>query len=148
MIVGTVGEIISGRCLCGAVTYKARVATHEVHACHCGMCRRWTGGPLMYFDVDGAPTIEGRDFVGMYRSSDVGERGFCKRCGSVLFWKVAGEERYTFTAGSIDDAAGFTFTRQIFIEDKPHYYDFANDTLKLRGAEAMTSYTGSSEETE
>lgn len=119
-----------------------------MHACHCGMCRRWTGGPLMYFDTEGAPAITGREFVGVYRSSETGERGFCTRCGSVLFWKVAGEERYTFTAGSLDDARGFTFKRQIFIEDKPPFYDFANETEKLTGAEAMTSYTPDTPRTE
>jgi hypothetical protein len=137
---------VSGHCLCGAVSYRARAATHEVHACHCGMCRRWTGGPLMYFDTEGAPEIQGRDFVGVYPSSETGERGFCTRCGSVLFWKVAGEDRYTFTAGSLDDPAGFTFTRQIFIEEKPSFYEFANDTETLSGAEAMTPYSSGNSE--
>jgi hypothetical protein len=139
---------VSGRCLCGAVTFRAKLASHDVSLCHCGMCRRWTGGPLMYVDIEGAPAIEGRKSVGIYRSSDKGERGFCTRCGSVLFWKVAGEERYTFTAGSLDDVSGLVLAREIFIEDKPQFYDFANPTEKLRGADAMADYTGGGKETE
>lgn len=133
---------ISGHCLCGGVTYKAKAMTPspEVQACHCGMCRRWTGGPLMFFEVDGAPSFEGQELIGVYRSSETGERGFCTRCGSVLFWKVAGEERYTFTAGSLDDASRLVFTKEIFIEDKPSFYDFANATEKVAGTEAMTAY--------
>ena len=131
---------ISGHCLCGAVRYRAKAASHDVNVCHCGMCRRWTGGPLMYFDVVGAPAIEGREFVTVYRSSPSGERGFCKTCGSILFWKVAGEERYTFTAGSLDDASALVLAKEIFIEDKPAFYDFANATEKVRGTEAMTAY--------
>lgn len=134
---------ISGHCLCGAVTYKAKAASHDVSVCHCGMCRRWTGGPLMYLDIEGAPAIGGKEFVSVYRSSATGERGFCSRCGSILFWKVAGEERYTFTAGSLDDVSRLVLAKEIFIEDKPGFYDFANATEKLVGAEAMTSYTGS-----
>ena len=65
---------------------------------------------------------------------------FCTRCGSVLFWKVTGEERYTFTAGSLDDASRLIFTKEIFIEDKPSFYDFANATEKVAGTEAMTAY--------
>lgn len=133
---------ISGHCLCGAVTYTAKAASHDVSICHCGMCRRWTGGPLMYIDVAGVPSFTGRDEIGVYRSSDTGERGFCKRCGSVLFWKVAGEERYTFTAGSLDSQTGLTLTKEIFIEDKPSFYDFANPTEKLYGSDAMAAYTG------
>ncbi len=133
---------VSGHCLCGAVGYTAKASSHDVSVCHCGMCRRWTGGPLMYFDVDGAPSFTGISEISVYRSSDTGERGFCKRCGSVLFWKVAGEERYTFTAGSLDTPAGLLLTKEIFIEDKPAFYDFANPTEKLGGSDAMTAYTG------
>ena len=133
---------VSGHCLCGAVGYTAKASSHDVSVCHCSMCRRWTGGPLMYFDVDGAPSFTGISEIGVYRSSDTGERGFCKRCGSVLFWKVAVEERYTFTAGSLDTPAGLLLTKEIFIEDKPAFYDFANPTEKLRGSDAMTAYTG------
>ena len=35
----------TGRCLCGAVTFTAKGVERHVHACHCGMCRRWAGGP-------------------------------------------------------------------------------------------------------
>jgi len=143
----TAGGKISGRCLCGAVTFEAKATSHDVQVCHCGMCRRWTGGPLMYLDVEGVPTIEGRELIGIYRSSETGERGFCTRCGSVLFWKVAGEERYTFTAGSLDTVSGLVLAREIFVEDKPAFYDFANETEKLRGSDAMLAYTGSGEPT-
>jgi hypothetical protein len=131
---------ISGHCLCGAVTYKAKLATHDVSVCHCGMCRRWTGGPLMYVDVEGAPQFTGQDQIGIYQASPTGERGFCKRCGSVLFWKVAGKEQYTFTAGSLDAPDGLRLAKEIFIEDKPAFYDFANATEKLRGSDAMAAY--------
>jgi len=133
---------MSGRCLCGAVTFTAKLVSHDVQVCHCGMCRRWTGGPLMFVDVEGEPSFEGRECISVYRSSDVGERGFCRRCGSILFWKVAGEERYTFTAGSLDDASKLVLTKEIFVEDKPGFYDFANATEKQAGAEAMVGYLG------
>lgn len=131
---------ISGHCLCGAVSYRARAVSHEVGVCHCGMCRRWTGGPLMFLDIEGSPEIQGREFVSVYRSSNTGERGFCSKCGSILFWKVAGEERYTFAAGSLDDASGLVLAKEIFIEDKPPFYDFANATEKVVGEQAMIAY--------
>lgn len=132
----------SGGCLCGAVRFTAKLSSRDVQVCHCGMCRRWAGGPLMFVEVDGVPRFEGREAIGVYRSSDIGERGFCARCGSILFWKVAGEDRYTFAAGALDDASKLVLTREIFIEDKPHFYDFANATEKVAGAEAMAGYLG------
>jgi hypothetical protein len=137
---------VSGRCLCGAVTYRAKATSHDVSACHCGMCRRWTGGPLIYIHAEGRPELTGDEAVGVFRSSDWGERGFCKQCGSILFWKTAGKDRYTFTAGSLDDDTGLVFTRQIFIEDKPDYYDFANDTVKQTGPEAMAAHAAAESE--
>lgn len=139
---------VAGHCLCGGVSFSGTLKSQDVIACHCGMCRRWTGGPLMFVDVDGAPDFEGRELIRVYRSSEKGERGFCKRCGTILFWKVAGEEVYTFTAGALDDASHLTFTREIFIEDKPHFYAFANDTVKQTGSDAMTGYFAADEKTD
>ncbi len=139
---------VSGQCLCGAITYKATATSHDVSACHCGMCRRWTGGPLLYIHVDDNPVFTGADAIGVFRSSEWGERGFCTKCGSILFWKTAGKDRYTFTAGSLDDQAGLKFTREIFIDDKPPYYDFANETERLTGAESTATYLDSSDKTE
>jgi hypothetical protein len=138
---------VSGGCLCGAVRFTAKLSSHDVAVCHCGMCRRWTGGPLMYLDTEGAPSFEGKESITVYRSSEQGERGFCNRCGSILFWKVAGEDRYTFAAGSLDDASKLVLAKEIFIEDKPGFYDFANDTQRLTGAEAMTAYVGGTDKT-
>jgi hypothetical protein len=37
--------------------------------------------------------------------------------------------------------AGLAFARQIYIDDKLDYYDFANETVKQTGAEAMEART-------
>lgn len=139
---------VSGHCLCGAVAYTAKAVSHDVNACHCGMCRRWTGGPLLYIHAEGKPEFTGADAIGVFRSSDWGERGFCTKCGSILFWKTTGKDSYTFTAGSLDDEAGLLFTREIFIDDKPPYYDFANETVRLTGAESASTYMDGPEKTE
>lgn len=35
---------MTGGCLCGAVRWASSAPPRDVHHCHCGMCRRWTGG--------------------------------------------------------------------------------------------------------
>jgi hypothetical protein len=142
------GHTIKGRCLCGGVTYTATATSQDVSACHCKMCRRWTGGPLLYIHVEGKPVFTDANAIGVFRSSEIGERGFCTKCGSILFWKTAGKDSDTFTAGTLDDESGLKFTRQIFIDDKPAYDDFANETVKLTGAESASTYLDSSEKTE
>ena len=41
---------MTGRCLCGKVTFTAEGVEPHSHACHCGMCRRWSGG-APFFDM-------------------------------------------------------------------------------------------------
>lgn len=130
---------ISGRCLCGAVSFTAKAPDHDVDACHCSMCRRWTSGPLLALTVDGAPSFEGGDNIQVYKSSEWGERAFCKLCGSTLYWLLSGTDQYEISAGTLDDQSRLALASEIFIDEKPAYYSFANDTKKLTGAEAMAS---------
>jgi len=79
----------SGSCLCGAVTYQIEDAPAECGACHCGMCRRWSGGVYLGLHVPaGKATFTGEDRLTIYRSSDWAERGFCSTCGSNLFYRI------------------------------------------------------------
>src|SRR5690606_16426471 len=55
------GHQVTGRCLCGAVSFKGRVEKREIGACHCAMCRRWTSGPLLTLTGVAELTFEGED---------------------------------------------------------------------------------------
>lgn len=136
------GGTVSGRCLCGAVKFTADVAKRDVDVCHCSMCRRWAAGPFMGLMHEGEVAFEGAESIGVYKSSEWGERGFCKQCGTPLFWRLSGSDTYSFSAGALDDQSGLRLTMQIFIDEKPAYYDFANDTPRLTGAEAMAALSG------
>lgn len=134
---------LTGQCLCGAVKFKVEASPTAVFACHCGMCRRWAGGIALYLDIEGAPQFEGEDRISLYRSSEWGERGFCSVCGSNLFWRVAGQSTYAIAAGTIDATTACRLAKEIFTEDQPAYYTFANETVRQTGKEAMAAYIGS-----
>jgi hypothetical protein len=137
----TAAGAISGRCLCGAVRFATRgPAKREADVCHCAMCRRWSSGPFIGIGYDGEPIFEGAEHVGIYKSSEWAERGFCKRCGTALYWHYAGSDHYSFSVGALDDQSGFEIAYQIFIDEKPDYYELANDTPRLTGAEAMAAF--------
>ncbi len=142
---GAAGSTVIGKCLCGAVTFTAEVATRDVDVCHCSMCRRWSAGPYIGLSHDGSVTFTGAENIGVYKSSDWAERGFCKVCGSSLYYHLLGTEHYSFSANALDDEAGITLTSQIFIDEKPGYYDFANDTPKLTGAEVFAAFAKAGE---
>ncbi len=135
----------NGRCLCGAVTFKATFALSgdglHVDACHCGMCRRQIGGPLMTAPCERID-VEAGEHLGVYRSSDWAERAFCKVCGSNLFFRMLDGSFSAVNAGALDDLSDAKFTTEIFIDDKPAYYDFAQPTKKMTGAEVRALFAG------
>ena len=79
---------ISGQCCCGAVAFTADADRDDAHACHCGQCRRWSGAYWTSVNVPYASLNfgKGEDKVGWFKSSGYARRGFCKDCGSALFW--------------------------------------------------------------
>src|SRR4051794_39009432 len=37
----------TGTCLCGSVSVSVKLEKCAFDACHCGMCRKWGGGPAL-----------------------------------------------------------------------------------------------------
>ena len=129
-------EPLKGRCLCGAVSITVTGARPLVDVCHCDMCRRWGGIGLA--TVNGGDfTVDGEDKVTAYRSSDWAERAFCAQCGSNLWYRFLPADHYSFLAGLFELPDSFALWRQIFIDEKPDWYDFAQDTPRLTGAEVI-----------
>ena len=87
-------------------------------------------------------SFEGADAIGTYASSDWAERGFCKQCGTHLFYRLKEGGHYAIPLGLFDDDAEWWFAEQIFIDRKPAYYSFAENTRNLTGAEVFAQYSG------
>jgi len=131
---------MQGRCLCGAVSIVARTASKTVGACHCKMCRRWSGGPLFAVDCGVEASIEGEDKINVFDSSEWADRGFCSRCGTHLFYRLKQTGQLMVPAGLFDDDSRLEFEHQVFIDEKPGYYTFANKTHDMTGAEVFALY--------
>ena len=129
-----------GSCLCGAVHLTAEAFKGGIGACHCSMCRKWGGGPLLAVDCGTAVTIDGEENVSAYDSSDWAQRGFCSRCGTHLFYRLKENSQYVVPVGLFDDHPAVRFDSQIFIDEKPDYYEFANRTANMTGAEVFAKY--------
>ena len=134
------GGWISGGCLCGAVRFTADPNGRRFGVCHCSMCRRWTAGVFFAVECEDRVRIEDETYLGVYRSSGWAERGFCQKCGTPLFYRMTGQGYYAVSLEALDDREGFTFVNQIFIDDKPPYYDFANATRTMTGADVAAAF--------
>jgi hypothetical protein len=103
---------ITGRCLCGAVTYSVDAEPIVQAVCHCTDCQRQTGNPFSV--VVGVPRaalqVQG-DSIASYSTigTDHGgetQRSFCSTCGSPVFSFAAVMPEVAFIkAGSLDDAS-------------------------------------------
>lgn len=133
-----------GTCLCGAIKIQADKMSTEVGACHCGTCRTWGGGPLMATNCGTEVTITGEENLGVFDSSPWAERGFCKRCGTHLFYRIKQTGPTLIPLGLLHTDAKLSFTSQVFIDEKPAYYDFSNETETMTGAEVFAKFGGSS----
>ena len=101
-----------GRCLCGYIRFSAQLPSKWVAHCHCTMCQRSGGSAFItWVGVDAEKcAIDDPDHrLHWYRSSGLGERGFCSHCGSTLFFRSprwAGELHITLAnfLGPVDRA--------------------------------------------
>ena len=128
-----------GRCLCGTSSLSASQISHRVGACHCSSCRQWGGGPLLAVDCGSDVTLTGDD-IRVYNSSDWAERGFCGRCGSHLFYRLKHNQQYIVPVGLFGEVEGLVLDHQVFIDEKPDYYCFANKTKDMTGAELFEQF--------
>ncbi|MCC5615290.1 GFA family protein [Nostoc sp. CHAB 5836] len=138
-------SIAKGSCLCGVVNLSTTPMNNQVGACHCSMCRTWGGGPLLVVECESDVSFSGEENIGVYQSSEWAERGFCNKCGSHLFYKLKQSNQYFIPAGLFDNCEDFVFDHQIFIDEKPKYYCFANETKNLTGAEVFAQFAPLSE---
>lgn len=130
----------TGKCLCGQVSFTVKSMSQHVGACHCGMCARWAGGPLMAVDCGTEVVFNNEDLITVYNSSEWAERGFCSHCGSHLFYRLKQSLQHMIPAGLFDDNSQFVLGNQVFIDRKPGFYEFANKTATMTEAEVFAKY--------
>ncbi len=130
----------TGSCLCGNVKITAGKINTDLGVCHCSMCRRANAGPYLAVDCGTEVKIEGEEHVKCYNSSDWAERAFCTNCGSSLFYRLKATGQ-TIVSSELFDGLDLKFDHEIFIDEKPSYYNFSGDSKKMTGAEVFSSFS-------
>jgi hypothetical protein len=120
--------MVTGQCLCGAVSYEIDGPLSAPTLCHCGMCRRINGAPGAFTSAAATSyRISGEDNLNWYRSSADAERGFCKACGSKLFWRERGGEALDVCMGSLNAPTGLRLGAHIWARHQGDYYEIGDD---------------------
>ncbi len=119
---------VSGSCLCGKVNFEITQLIRDVVICHCQQCRKQTGHQVAATRIeDGSIVLIGEEFLTWFAASDDAKRGFCKNCGSVLFWKRNNTDTTAVMAGSLEAPTGLKIISHIFTDFKGDYYEITDD---------------------
>ena len=139
---------MKGQCVCGETTFEVELSNHDVHACHCSICRRQTSGVIMTIDEkQGSLKFLKQDHLSVYNSSAWGERGFCNACGTNLFWRTKDQNYCNINAFALNESPqDLNFDLEIYIDSKPEFYAFQNATKKMTEADVVALFNAESKE--
>jgi hypothetical protein len=97
-------QMLDGGCLCGAVRYRATAIAAKSTYCHCRMCQRSAGAPVMaWFSVPASAFAYVAGAPKTYRSSTKAQREFCPACGTQLVFREDGDANVDITTASLDE---------------------------------------------
>lgn len=119
-----------GSCLCRAVSFEVSGDLPAPTACHCTKCRKHTGHYEAGTDVPrNRVKILGTENISWFHSSEKVRRGFCKTCGSSLFFDPLDQVKHNWIGimmGAFDGPTHTKLERHIFVADKGDYYEIAD----------------------
>ena len=78
--------MIAGGCLCGAVRYESDAEPYGAAVCHCTVCRRAHGAPMVGWFSLREDDLRLTGELGEVRSSGHAVRRFCRACGTQLLF--------------------------------------------------------------
>lgn len=137
---------MQGQCVCGAITIHYGHNVTDISACHCVTCVKWGGGPLFTFRANQSVELEPKADISIYASSEWAERGFCKHCGTHLFYRLKQNEEYYIPIALFDSAEPVALSSQIFIDQKPEYYHLPQSPCMMTGDDVFAAYASLSED--
>jgi len=115
---------LHGHCGCGSVKFTVKAPLTNVVWCHCTKCQRFHGGPGAYASAPrGALSFQRRDGLAWWDASPTAQRGFCRQCGSSLFFSDSNEATISICPGALLSPTGLKSRAHIFIGSKPDWYD-------------------------
>lgn len=135
----------TGRCLCGAVSFKIKTTADKVFANYDEASRRWTGGVAMTLMVRASNTaFHGWGTIVQYGNSDSQRHCFCRLCGSSLFVRYVQPEAMdgmiSLSTGCLDSLDGLALTAETHIDQRPDFFAFEGDRKGLTSDEIRTGF--------
>jgi hypothetical protein len=125
----------SGSCLCGEVRYEFSEEPRVCVACHCSNCRKATGSAFATWalvPLSAFRWASGSEQIAEFRSSEHGQRFFCRRCGSTLGNLTAQRPHLMHLAcGTLDQAPSFRLAMHVYVASKAPWFELGDDTAQF-----------------
>lgn len=126
-----------GGCLCGGVRYAVRGMPVKAGICHCGLCRKQTGGILVAWGVWPRDRFEAPSgMTARVRTSPIGARRFCPICGSTVFFEFEStgpSGPVEIMLASLDRMEAVVPTFHQFTADAPDWLGFSDSHPRVPG---------------
>ncbi len=132
--------VVTGGCLCGSVRYEINAPAISAGYCHCSICQKFTGSAMSTWTAFPASALK---FVSeeprYFPSSPIAERGFCRKCGSSLTYKLVRPRLAAYIVvftPSLDQPTGLAPTAHNGIESQMPWIDILDDLPRTQSAES------------
>ena len=128
------GELTGG-CLCGAIRYRVIGTPFHRTVCHCSICRRSSGAPMVaWFSVKPADFEITAGRPNEFRSSEHAVRSHCLRCGTQLTFKVDGLDEIDVTVCSLDQPAAVAPDDHTYVSSRLPWVQLGDDLPRYEQA--------------
>jgi hypothetical protein len=126
--------VLAGGCYCGDIRYEASGAPFQETVCHCSICRRTAGAPMVaWFTVARAQFRLLRSTPREFRSPQA-MRTFCPRCGTQLtFAHDDFPDEIDVTTASLDDPNAMPPREHIYVGTKLDWIKLDDGLPQYRG---------------
>jgi hypothetical protein len=109
----------SGGCQCGAVRWHATEVGDNPHICHCRMCQKAMGNlfaDLVRIKAEHLTWTRGQPSE--FNSSDLAARGFCRDCGTPLYYRSLSGPNVSMTIASFDEPHAIPLRYEMGLEGR------------------------------
>jgi hypothetical protein len=129
-------EYLEGGCLCGLIRYRGTKPTLRGVICHCSMCRKHSGAPILAFVHFAAASFAwSKGEPTWYRSSRYAERGFCPSCGSTVGMREEVlADRVQICVGSLDTPDEAVIDDHVWVSQRVRWFDVKDDRPRFQGS--------------
>jgi hypothetical protein len=124
----TRSHTFDGGCACGALRFSANADPLDAGYCHCRICQRTTGAPVLAwasFPVSSFTYTRGEP--SLYPSSNHGHRELCAQCGTQIAYRDNVATTVDVNVGSLDEPERITPTCHIWCESQIPWLTIEDD---------------------